>query len=65
MTCVLQHPNLESKSQDLEKKKDPKNRGMHCLITLEFDLMVKVGKLIHKFKNSFFEITSLKKLLNK
>jgi hypothetical protein len=34
-------------------------------ISHEFELMVKVGKLIQKFENTFFGMTSLKKWLSK
>jgi hypothetical protein len=44
ITRVPQPPSLESKSRDLEK--DAKERGMHCRIFCEFELMVKIEKLV-------------------
>jgi hypothetical protein len=37
------------------EKKDPKSRGVDCVNNEEFDLMVKMSKLVQKFKNPFFE----------
>jgi hypothetical protein len=61
MIRVLQPSRLESKSQGLEKK-DLKSRGMHCVM-IEFELMVKMGKLVQKFENLFFRNEIPKKMV--
>jgi hypothetical protein len=63
ITRVPQPLNLESKSPRFWKKKRSKE-SWHAIYDGK-DLMVKMGKLVQKFKNRFFGMNSLKKWLNK
>jgi hypothetical protein len=42
-------------------KKDPNNRSIGCVKYKEFELMVKMGKLVQKFVNPFFKTVFRKK----
>jgi hypothetical protein len=63
ITCVLQPRALNPNPKVW--KNDSKGRGMHCKISSKFELMVKVGKLVQKFKNLFFRNDIPEKWLNK